>query len=235
MHVPVLIMVGADKGGVGKTMVTRALLDYIVARSSVKAPKIFDTQAPAGSLKRFCRDAELVDLSKVPGQMKVFDGLREAGVTVVDIKADMLSPTLKALSDTGLLADVATSRFQLVVVHVLGPTVASLKEIGATAGYLIDGGTHILVKNMASDSQFFEWDKATYSSYFDAIDAAALITVPHLDEMACEVVDGAAVSFAAFARDSANRSRVLCGYVNNWLRLTWAEFDRAGLKNFLSE
>ena len=48
---PTLILVGADKGGVGKTTVSRILLDYF-ARKNVLT-RAFDTENPRGSLKRF--------------------------------------------------------------------------------------------------------------------------------------------------------------------------------------
>src|SRR5690349_17288784 len=54
MSKPAVIIVGADKGGVGKTTVTRTLLDYFNAR---KIPtRAFDTEAPKGTLKRFHPD-----------------------------------------------------------------------------------------------------------------------------------------------------------------------------------
>ncbi len=42
---PLLILVGADKGGVGKTTTSRALLDFL-ARRNVLA-RAFDTENPA--------------------------------------------------------------------------------------------------------------------------------------------------------------------------------------------
>ena len=41
---PTLIMVGADKGGVGKTTISRAILDFL-ARKNVLA-RAFDTEKP---------------------------------------------------------------------------------------------------------------------------------------------------------------------------------------------
>ena len=43
---PTLILIGADKGGVGKTTLSRALLDH-VARKDISA-RAFDTENPRG-------------------------------------------------------------------------------------------------------------------------------------------------------------------------------------------
>ena len=60
MAKPALILVGADKGGVGKTTVARTLLDYFTAHNV--PTRTFDTETPKGTLSRFHRDvSEVVD------------------------------------------------------------------------------------------------------------------------------------------------------------------------------
>src|SRR5881394_2056079 len=87
MAKPVVVLVGADKGGVGKTTVSRTLLDYLAAR---KIPtRAFDTEWPRGTLKRFHPDiTEVVDVTSVPDQMKIFDTLEtsSAAVTLIDVR-----------------------------------------------------------------------------------------------------------------------------------------------------
>src|SRR4051812_44434897 len=48
---PAVILVGADKGGVGKTTISRAILDYLAAKSI--PARAFDTESPRGALHRF--------------------------------------------------------------------------------------------------------------------------------------------------------------------------------------
>src|SRR5205823_14258011 len=83
MAKPAVIIVGADKGGVGKTTVARTLLDYFIVQQI--PTRAFDTEAPRGTLKRFHPEvAEVVDMTLVADQMKIFDTLNssEAAVTV---------------------------------------------------------------------------------------------------------------------------------------------------------
>ena len=104
MAKPTVILVGADKGGVGKTTVARTLLDYFGAHHvPVRA---FDTESPRGTLKRFHADStEVVDVTSVADQMKIFDtlGSADARVTVIDVRAGLLSETLQVLTDIGFL------------------------------------------------------------------------------------------------------------------------------------
>ncbi len=95
---PAVILVGADKGGVGKTTVARTLLDYFGAHQT--RTRAFDTESPRGTLKRFHPTVtEVVDVTSVPDQMKIFDtlGNAEAKVTIIDVRAGLLSSTLQAL------------------------------------------------------------------------------------------------------------------------------------------
>jgi len=235
MSKPTVILVGADKGGVGKTTVARTLLDYFGAHQT--PVRAFDTESPRGTLKRFHPDiTEVVDVTSVPDQMKIFDtlGSADANVTVIDVRAGLLSPTLRALSDIGFIESAKKGQITFAVFHILGPSITSLNEIAETAAFVGDA-SYFLVKNRINDSAFFEWDPATYNSYFNKIKGASEITVPKLNEMACEQVEVAGQPFVSFIAnktpkgETANYSFVLRGYVRHWLGNVWSEFDRVKL------
>jgi MinD-like ATPase involved in chromosome partitioning or flagellar assembly len=240
MAKPALILVGADKGGVGKTTVARTLLDYFTAH---QVPiRAFDTEAPRGTLKRFHPDiTEVVDVTQVAGQMKIFDTLANAtaDVTVIDVRAGLLSSTLRALNEIGFLDSAKKGQITFAVFHILGPSIASLDEIAETAKTVGDAN-YFLVKNFINNTTFFEWDPATYSSYFNRIKGAQDITVAKLNEMACEQVEVAGVPFVSFVAnkdpggDAANNSFVLRGYVRHWLGNVWSEYDRVKLMDLIA-
>ena len=241
MAKPAVIVVGADKGGVGKTTVARTVLDYFSANSvPVRA---FDTEAPRGTLKRFHPDAtEIVDVTSTADQMKIFDTLNtaSASVTVIDVRAGLLSPTLGALRDIGFLDAARSGQITFAVFHILGPSIASLEEIAETANFMT-GAKYFLVKNFINNTSFFEWDQATYNSYFRRIKDATEIVIPKLNEMAYEQVEVASVPFLKFVAnkgqrdDTANYSFVLRGYVRHWLGNVWGEFDRIKLTDIVGK
>jgi len=239
MAKPTVILVGADKGGVGKTTVARTLLDYFVAHQV--PTRAFDTEAPRGTLKRFHPDlTEIVDVTQVADQMKIFDTLANsnATVTVIDVRAGLLSPTLKSLTEIGFLDSAKKGQINFAVFHILGPSIASLNEIAETAETVGDAN-YFLVKNFINNTSFFEWDPATYSSYFNRIKGAQDITVAKLNEMACEQVEVAGTPFVSFVAnkgpngEAANYSFVLRGYVRHWLGNVWSEFDRVKLMDLV--
>jgi len=239
MTKPAVVLIGADKGGVGKTTVARTLLDYFVDRRV--SARAFDTEVPKGTLKRFHPDVtDIVDINHVPDQMRIFDTVNstDASVTLIDVRAGLLSPTLRALRNIGFIEAAKKGHITFVVFHVLGPSIASLDEIVETAAYLGDG-KYFMVKNFINNTHFFEWDEATHAAYFKKIPDAVEITIPKLPEMASEQVDLASVSFATFiankkkSGDPASYSFVLRGYVRHWLDTVWAEYDRVSLTDIV--
>jgi hypothetical protein len=239
MAKPAVIVVGADKGGVGKTTVSRTVLDYFNANNI--PTRAFDTESPRGTLKRFHPDiTEIVDFTTTSDQMRIFDTLNTAtaNVTVIDVRAGLMSPALGQLRDIGFLDAARAGQITFAVFHILGPSIASLDEIAETSNFM-EGAKYFLVKNFINNTSFFEWDEATYNSYFKRIKNATEITIPKLNEMAYEQVEVSSVPFLKFVAnkgiqdETANYSFVLRGYVRHWLSNVWGEYDRIKLTDIV--
>src|ERR1700753_104043 len=239
MSKPVVIVVGGDKGGGGKTTVSRTLLDYFSANNV--PTRAFDTESPRGTLKRFHPDiTEIVNMTATSDQMKILDTLNSVApsVTVIDVRAGLLSPALGSLRDIGFLEAAKSGQITFAVFHILGPSIASLDEIAATADFMV-GAKYFLVKNFINDTQFFQWDQATYNSYFHRIKEAPDLVIPKLNEMAYEQVEVASVPFLKFVAnkgtsdEAANYSFVLRGSVRHCLANVWSEYDRIKLTDLV--
>src|SRR3984893_3563334 len=214
--------------------------NLIVGESGVT--RRFDTAAPRGTLKRFHPDlTEVVDVVFVPDQMKIFDTLHssDAAVTLIDVRAGLMSPTLQALRDIGFIEAAKKGQLTFGLFHILGPTIASLDEINETAAYLGDA-RYFMVKNFINNTHYFEWDEATHSSYFKQIRDAIEVVIPKLNEMATEQVELASVPYLSFiankkqSGEPASYSFVLRGYVRHWLGRVWAEYDRINLTDIVA-
>jgi hypothetical protein len=230
---PAVILVGADKGGVGKTTISRAVLDYLASKSI--PARAFDTESPRGALHRFHpHETSIVDITETADQMKIIDTLSDsaAKATVIDVRAGQMTETLKALRDVGFLDAVDDGQFTFVIVHVLGPSVSSLGEITEIAPF-VQSAHYFLAKNHINDTTFFEWDPKSYASYFGDVECAGEITIPKLDEMAYEQVELNGVPFADFVAGKQG-SFVLRGYVRTWMRNITQELDAIGLHTLIA-
>ncbi len=227
-----IILVGADKGGVGKTTIARALLDFLHRKNILV--RAFDTENPRGTLHRFYPGiSEIIDLGDVASQMKVLDTLTTSDikVTIVDLKAGNLSTALDTFEKIGVLEAARNGEFNLALVHVVGPAIASLDEMGEVAKYT-DGIAYVVARNFINETNFFEWDERTYKKYFANLANAREIEVPKLNEMAYEQVDLAGVTYSNFVSNinakgaASNFSFVLRGYVRKWLSDIDVEFEK---------
>jgi hypothetical protein len=200
---PTVIVVGADKGGVGKTTVSRTLLDYLAAKGlEVEA---FDTQVPNGVLRRFHGSkTTLVDLTTLEGKMKVFDNLKPTGITVVDLAAGLLTPTIETLRETGFIQMVKDGAADFVVLHVVGSSVASLEEV-KTVREAVEGMRLFVVSNPIGAAP------ADRSAFGDAI----VIDMPKLDEGCFKAIDQSNMPFTEFCAKTT--SLMMKGYTVTWL------------------
>jgi len=236
----ILIIVGADKGGVGKTTVSRTLMDYFAAcQLPIRA---FDTEFPKGNLRRFHpADTEVVDITSVFDQMRILDTIRSANKsTLIDVRAGYFSLTLQFLQNIGFLEALKRAEVRLVLLHVLSSSISSLGEIEMIKSFVPDA-RYYLVKNFINEATFFKWDPAVYESFFQKDQHGVEITIPKLNEVAYERVESAAVSFLSFIanrssnQEAASNSFVLRGYVRHWLGAVWSEFDRIKLCDVVEE
>jgi hypothetical protein len=232
---PAVILVGADKGGVGKTTIARAVLDYLASNNVLT--RAFDTETPRGTLYRFHPElTSIVDLTSTSDQMKILDTLNTAQikVSVIDVRAGGLEPALQALQDTGFLEAVRDGEVTFILFHVLGSSIASLDEIAEIAPYVEDAD-YFLVKNHVNDTTFFEWDPVTHRRYFEKVETAGEITIPKLNELSYEQVEIAGTPFSTFVAnrnadgEPADHSFVLRGYVRTWQNKIADELDRIRL------
>ncbi len=225
---PALILVGADKGGVGKTTVSRILLDYLADRGI--PTRAFDTEAPRGTLERFYPDiTDVVNITQTSDQMRIFDTLdaNDEKVTLVDVRAGHLRAILTSLQEIGFLDAARDGRFDFLLFHILGSSIASLEEIAEILPFVADA-RYYLVKNHVSEGSYFEWDPDTYRSYFAKATGATELTIPKLNELAYEQIDLAGVPFSQFVSDET-KSFVLRGYVRTWRQNVTAQLDDAAV------
>ncbi len=155
--------------------------------------------------------------------MKLPDTLDSDSVkaSVVDLKAGNLSSALDLFDRIGVLEAARAGQFNLALVHVVGPAIASLDEMGEIAQYT-QGLDYVIARNFINETNFFEWDDKIYRKYFADFPEAKEIEVPKLNEMACEQVDLAGTTYSDFVTNKTPRGEdgnfpfVLRGYVRKW-------------------
>jgi hypothetical protein len=232
---PVLVVVGADKGGVGKTTISRTLLDYL--NSADMPTRAFDAESPRGTLYRFFpKQTEIVDVATAAHQVRMIDTLSTSDqkITIIDVRAGLLSPLLQTLTDVGFFDLVRSGEFHFMLLHILGPSVASLEEIGEISRF-VRGQSYFLVKNFINEASFFDWSQDLSKEYAKRSKGAIEMNIPKLNELAYEQAELAGVPFSTFVANKNARgsnggySLVLRGYVRTWMNHIAGEYHRVKL------
>lgn len=225
-----LFVVGGDKGGVGKTTVSRLLVEYF---DEMKRPaRAFDTEYPRGSLTRFAPNStKLIDITAVKAQIELFDSLTgSAAPHILDLRAGTFTSVLKTFEDISILEQVREGRLQLYFFHVIGGNFEALGEVADAMAHLpIE--RHIVVKSYATDPDFVFWHESDIRAKF--LKAGGIeLAIPRLDELVYETVDTNSAPFRSFIANKmadgrdANFSLVLRGYCRKWLGEIFAEFSK---------
>lgn len=208
---PRVIIVGGDKGGVGKTAFSRVMMDYLPAHGmEVRA---FDTQVPAGVLKRFHgAKTELVDVTTLDGKMRVFDTINAAPTTLVDLAASLLTPTVAMLRETGFVDMVAEGLAEFVIFHVVGNSVASLDEV-RTIAEATKGMQLFVVSNPLTAAP----------TPREAFGGAVVIDMPKLNDETFKAIDLSNLPYSEFI--ATTKSFLMRGYAKNWLAAMYQGID----------
>lgn len=232
---PTLVIVAAQKGGVGKTTTARLLLHWL--SESKRQHAAFDTEHPAGSLARFYpKVTEVVDILKVADQARIFDTLaaaREGTVLAVDLKAGLFFDVLSLMEDLYIFRDAREGNYRLVFLHVLGSSVESINEIEETMERF-RGAIHVAVRNVASGANMSRWDESRTRERFLA-EGGVEIDIPPLDPLAYQAVDDSSATFRDFVDnkdpngEDQQYSYTLRAYVRRWLLISMTQLDRLGL------
>lgn len=228
-----LNFIGGEKGGVGKSVVSRALAQYFIDHQK---PFIgFDTDRSHASFRRFYADyASRVIVDTYEGlDLIASDFEDEMGETVdknviVDLAAQTAEPLARWVKDSDLLALLTEMNVKVNFWHVADGGKDSADLLGRLLDTYGDCASYIVVRNMGRGSSFTLLDKSPELKR--AIDLGSLvITIPELHETSMRKIDAQNASFWAAInnRQGADVLGMLERQrVKSWLKNTYAAFER---------
>lgn len=227
-----LSFIGGEKGGVGKSVVSRVLAQYFIDQQ--KPITGFDTDRSHASFRRFYADyASRVIVDSYEGLDLIAsdfeDDLDEAfdKNVIVDLAAQTAEPLSRWIKDSNLLALFADMGVKVYFWHVADGGKDSVDLLGRLIDTYGDNVNYVVVRNMGRGSDFSLLDKS--SEMKRAMDIGALvITLPQLHETSMRKIDAQNASFWAAInnRQGADALGLLERQrVKSWLKNTYAAFE----------
>lgn len=226
-------LIGGEKGGVGKSLVSRLLAQYLIDK---ELPFLgFDTDRSHGALMRFYAGfASPVVVDKY----EALDAIIEAAVEqperriLVDLAAQTQEPLARWMEESGVLELAAEGGFTLNYWHVMDAGKDSVDLLARLFDRFGDRLKYVLVLNQLRGDDFSIFKKSGEAARAQAV-GARTITIKKLNEGAIQKIDATSSSFWA-ATNSADKETTGLGMMDRqrvkmWLRSAYAELESVGV------
>jgi hypothetical protein len=225
--------IGGEKGGVGKSLVSRVLAQYLIDRN---LPFLgFDTDRSHGALMRFYAayaSPVLVD------RYEMLDSIMEAAADapgrriIVDLAAQTHDPLVKWMDESGVLGLAQEMGFAIHYWHVMDAgrdSVDLLKRLLDRFGGRL---RYVLVRNQIRSDDFSILDQSGQEARAVGL-GARVINLKHLHDSVINKIDATSSSFWAATNASEKESTGL-GLMDRqrakmWLRDVYQGLDAIGV------
>jgi len=227
-------LIGGEKGGVGKSVMSRVFAQYCIDRN---VPfKGFDSDRSHGSFMRFYDSfAEHLALEDFQSLDQLAEAaLREDGVQVVVDLAAQSSASLRGwMDDTGVLELFREAGVTVNCWHILDDGRDSLDMLGKLLEDFKTEARYVVVLNHGRGARFDAFHASPIKARALEL-GAKIIELPKLHEGSMRQVDHSNSSFWAATNATADGSQLL-GLLDRqrvkvWLRKVYAELDTLGLR-----
>ncbi len=223
--------IGGEKGGVGKSLVSRLVAQYLIDK---ELPFLgFDTDRSHGALLRFYAgfaSPVLVD------RYEALDSIIEAAIEqperriLVDLAAQTHDPLVKWMDESGVLDMAAESGFTITYWHVMDSgrdSVDLLKKLLDRFGARLN---YVLVRNQMRGDDFGMLEQSGEQDRALGF-GAHVVSIKHLSDSIIQKIDASSSSFWA-AQHDADKSRTGLGMMDRqrlkmWLRDAYQQIDTA--------
>ena len=223
--------IGGEKGGVGKSLVSRLVAQYLIDK---ELPFLgFDTDRSHGALLRFYSgfaSPVLVD------RYEALDSIIEAAVEqperriLVDLAAQTHDPLVKWMDESGVLDMAGESGFTITYWHVMDSgrdSVDLLKKLLDRFGARLN---YVLVRNQMRGDDFAMLEQSGEQDRALGF-GARVVSIKHLSDAVIQKIDASSSSFWA-AQHDADKSRTGLGMMDRqrlkmWLRDAYQQIDSA--------
>ncbi len=189
-----IYFVGGEKGGVGKSVVSRLLAQWCVDRSAPFAA--IDADASHGSLVRsYGEFTQPVDLEVFASADEIVNrALGAERTVVVDLPAQSVRALERWIDSADVLRFAQEAGIRLVLWHVSDGTFDSVRDLEKTLDRWGDAFQYVAVKNQGRTKDFSLFDESDGRRRVEQM-GGSIIELPELDSAAMARIDRSGLSF----------------------------------------
>ena len=185
----------------GKTLLARVYADYLTTIGREFA--IFDAESPYGDISRwYPLEAELVDLGRTQGQIKLFDTILSSPPQdyIIDLPARYLNSFFKIIRDIQFIGEADNAGFDCVAMFIVDRTAESVTAASELLNTW-DEAQFVLVRNEAVGNVL---ENVRVAADYTALNAGGEIVLPALTLDALEYIEREAFTFHDFLKKDSS-------------------------------
>jgi hypothetical protein len=224
--------IGGEKGGVGKSLMSRVLAQYLIDH---ELPFLgFDTDRSHGALMRFYAGfASPVAVDKVES----LDAIVEAAVDqpgrriLVDLAAQTHDPLATWMEEAGVISLADELGMKLFYWHVMDAGKDSVDLLRRLLDRFGTGLNYVLVRNQVRGSDFSVLEQSGEQARAIGM-GAHVVSVKRLHESVIQKIDNSSSSFwkaKSADKDASGLGLMDRQRVKMWLRDVYREIDEVGV------
>jgi len=228
-----VLLIGGEKGGVGKSLVSRALAQYFIDHSM---PFVgFDTDRSHGALMRFYADyASPILIDRYEALDHIVEvAVEQSGLRVlVDLAAQTHAPLVAWMDDSGVLDLARENGLQITYWHVMDTGRDSVDLLRQILERFQDRLNYVVVRNQLRGNDFSNLEKSGLLDRLSDL-GGRVIEVKQLHQSVIQKIDAKDSSFWA-AKQSGTEFGAGLGLMERqrlktWMNHVFAEFSAAGV------
>jgi len=228
-----ILLIGGEKGGVGKSLVSRALAQYFIDHSM---PFVgFDTDRSHGALMRFYADyASPILIDRYEALDHIVEvAVEQSGLRVlVDLAAQTHAPLVAWMDDSGVLDLARENGLQITYWHVMDTGRDSVDLLRQILERFQDRLDYVVVRNQLRGNDFSNLEKSGLLDRLSDL-GGRVIEVKQLHQSVIQKIDAKDSSFWA-AKQSGTEFGAGLGLMERqrlktWMNHVFAEFNAAGV------
>ena len=226
-----ILLIGGEKGGVGKSLVSRALAQYFIDHSM---PFVgFDTDRSHGALMRFYADYAspiLIDRYEALDHI-VETAVEQPGIRVlVDLAAQTHAPLVAWMDDSGVLDLAPENALRITYWHVMDTGRDSVDLLRQVLERFHDRLNYVVVRNQLRGNDFSNLEKSGLLDRLSDL-GGRVVEIKQLHQSVIQKIDARDSSFWAAKQSGAEFGAGL-GFMERqrlktWINNVFAEFDAA--------
>ncbi|HVZ71078.1 MAG TPA: mobilization protein [Polyangia bacterium] len=223
--------VGGEKGGVGKSVVARLLVQWAIDKQLPFAA--VDADASHGSLLRhYAEFTRGIDLQRPENADEIISlALDQDRRVIVDLPAQGDRAIAAWIAEAGILDLARESNVDVTFWHVMDDGRDAVTTLGKLLGRYGDKGRYVIVENLGRGKEFSLLDQSPERSMANTLGAATM-RVPELSAPAMRKIDRtdgsfwAAVNNQDFAADTF--TRLDRQRIKVWMQAVYDQLARLG-------